>query len=660
MTVKILIVDPDISFSVPIKRALEQRGDYRVHTFASGQPALEMLQRDAHDVVILDADIADIALPALIHAMRRVQPWLYVMISTTPDRDKPAVRPLNVQGMIAKPYLARNLIHALSAAVRWIEVRRTAPGGRGAAEQPPSEPLRTLATLTIPDAPPSLEDTPNLGRKLTSGAISEPPIPDDATARDVFRRTSKPLPPEPPLPEEATTPTVNVAGRTSDSAPPPPDSLPEMPPEEAQTLVEASLAALALEITDDATIPLERLPEAFESSSEHLPPDARPTFNPLALWQHADDLNEPTLVEAPPTLPASLQGEPSDVLEDDMARTFRTLIGEETSPLQPVSDALPPEADIAHPPPPPADAADAPEPVTMLARMALYLTQITTGSAARAALLIQDGSLIAQSGGISERDIRGCVADVAKAWSKGAAGPSPESTPAKLSYVELPSGSDYLMYSVQTVEGMILVMLFPGDVPLGTIRKQASSLRGALISVPDSAEAVESEAVTADSEAATTLPSRPTDMIPPEGLREALTIASPLASTPESPALAAPSSPERPTVPYAAFTFVWLPRSGTLSDYQVAMLPTWLERAALPRFWDIESVQGQPTHAVIHLRLPEGTSPYEARTTLQQETALSAGADDFWAEVYYLVTGGREVTPQEVANLLEFHREAAG
>src|SRR5512135_3051634 len=109
MTVKVLIVDPDISFTVPIKRALEISGDYKVNVFASGSAALELLQRDSHDVAILDLNIDDIELPALIEAMRRIQPWLFVLVSPHNQEQTDQASKLDIQGSIPKPYVARQL-----------------------------------------------------------------------------------------------------------------------------------------------------------------------------------------------------------------------------------------------------------------------------------------------------------------------------------------------------------------------------------------------------------------------------------------------------------------------------------------------------------------------------------------------------------------------
>src|SRR5438045_8137564 len=81
MAIKVLIVDPDISFVLPIKRALEQFGEFSVSVFTTARAATEAIQREAQDVAVLDFNVEDMDLPTLISALRRVQPGLYVLVS---------------------------------------------------------------------------------------------------------------------------------------------------------------------------------------------------------------------------------------------------------------------------------------------------------------------------------------------------------------------------------------------------------------------------------------------------------------------------------------------------------------------------------------------------------------------------------------------------
>jgi len=117
MTIRVLIVDPDLGFTVPIKRALEQSGDYAVGVFSSGQAAIEMVQREAQDVAILDFNVEDMDLPGLIGGLRQVQPGLFILASPRTNDHIAQLPNLDIQGSITKPYFARQLVSVIQEAV---------------------------------------------------------------------------------------------------------------------------------------------------------------------------------------------------------------------------------------------------------------------------------------------------------------------------------------------------------------------------------------------------------------------------------------------------------------------------------------------------------------------------------------------------------------
>lgn len=716
MTVKILIVDPDITFSDPLKRALEMLGDYQVHTFASGQPALEFLQREAHDLVIVDTTISDPPLKQMIDTLRHGQPWLYLLLSAADPDD--SLRALAVNGIVSKPYFARGLIPTLREVEQSVHRRQqgqkakpqTLPqtlqkdsselptASESAAVPAHKAPLPPIKPRTLP---PSTEV--NLRRAIAdlsqkAGAddtIPEPELPDDSTLRDVVRARTQPIQTETRItPSAETSQAAPSSDVVPEAVPPsPPDQLPEMPPapETPGGIDPASLiAAMTLEITGDDTIGIEQLSDAFEEQSETLPPESRPEFNPMDIWVHAEDLNAPTLIGGLTGLhPVSDQTGVEDQEEasfyDEIARTFSKLVGENPTepippqPVQPIDEQTSVKRALSILGVESVDELkvdegeeEESETVDPLAQMALYLVQITTESAARVSILSKDGRMTASSGGITDRDLQSCVQQVTESWANKVI--MTGDAPAVFRYIELPSGTDYLMYSIPTVEGMFLTMLFPGDVPLRVIRKQAHTLREALAQVPENAE----------SEAAKTLPSRPTDVRPPQGLHESMTGTLTPETTPESTAVMpevstpkvlevpvpdtqteiaeTPDTPQRPNVPYQGYTLVWLPRQGALTSEQVDLLPVWVRTAAEARFWDIEGIEAQSSHVVVQLKIPEEITPAEARTILQDaispQAQPNAASGALWSDVYYVAAGERTISPQEIANLLEFQREA--
>src|SRR5947209_7339904 len=117
MTIKVLIVDPDIVFTVPVKRALELSGDYDVRIFASGGAAIEHILREIQDVAIVDFNIADMTLPQLIADFRRVQPDLFILTSPRTAADIAQLPTIDAQGSITKPYFARQLLPVINEAI---------------------------------------------------------------------------------------------------------------------------------------------------------------------------------------------------------------------------------------------------------------------------------------------------------------------------------------------------------------------------------------------------------------------------------------------------------------------------------------------------------------------------------------------------------------
>lgn len=195
MTVKVLIVDPDISFTVPIKRALEISGDYKVNVFASAQAALELLMRDEHDVAIVDFRVEDVELPLLVEAMREIQPWLFILASPRNADEIARLAGLDIQGSITKPYFARQLGPVIreAALTRARGAHQSAVHARDLDDQlePALRPDDTfeemVATLRLPEEPTAADP-----RTL----LAEPLIPDDATVRDLV--SAPPAPEVPP------------------------------------------------------------------------------------------------------------------------------------------------------------------------------------------------------------------------------------------------------------------------------------------------------------------------------------------------------------------------------------------------------------------------------------------------------------------------------
>lgn len=667
MTIRVLVVDPDIAFTVPVKRALEQSGDYVVNVFVNGQAAVELLQREAQDVAIVDFGIDDMDLPGLIRALRDIQPGLFILASPRSNEQVAQLPALDVQGSITKPYFARQLAPVIREAVAAkARLAKKEQERRADAEQPPG---------SVPEG--------------AGPVVSEPTIQPDDTFRRLVAGPTPAIPPqptidEPPIPEHATIREL-VSGQ---SVVPGEAGVPDTLPEQSVLPVEEripDLAVMALSAAADDTVPLEQL--SLHAIIERVDQDT-----PLPAWvrETAENADQPTLVgpavnarasasrvEPVPTSPRAGTPEPpvtpSDTqpgggivqkkLETDRERVHTAPpaeppgaapevldSGEEPSFVASIPDEPPPTAfapasrEPAAVPQrePQAESRPEAQPEPVAATLAVQLTQLTVDSTAQATILTRGGELLASAGQLAQTAIAGVVFSINQAWQ----GANDDGN-ALIRFIHVPGVGDYLLYSTRTVETMTLSMLFPAETPLRIIRQQARNLLKALDSVPEpSADQVE---------AAQTLPSRPTGLRAPEGLREAVS------ATGEESAEAAPAAPPAPPRaegPYAAYSFVWLPRADMISAETSGILLEWVNAIATAHAWQVQGYEIQPTYVSLQVSIPANETPTATVETLMRETAARANDSSLWADAYYIVAPGRAVTQQEIANFMEYRRDS--
>ncbi len=691
MTTRVLIVDPDISFTVPIKRALEQSGDFAVSVFANGQAAVESAQRAAYDVAILDFEIGDVDLHGLIRELRQIQAGLFVLVSPRTGEHVAQLPTLDVQGSITKPYFARQLI----------PVMREALAAKARLAQKEQE-----RRLDAVEASPALSPDKPAG-------IVEPAIqPDDTFNRLVREETAQSraiqpadsVPAEPPIPENATIGDL-VSGQPVKGAPPvPPDAVPEMESAPAEPEAPAdevpNLAAAALGAAEDDTVPLDRLASqtlAAKAAQEA----ATPVQPPSWAQQPIQDADQPTLVEPSVTredtqpsrhIPVQRWSAPAGDtepgggvvqkrLESDKQSggpvpapdvppmldepSFVAQVVEETPPEVP---SMPPSAptpttttelepaSMEEPAPPPTPAAmptavPAVQAADPVANLAVQLTQLSVGSSAQVTVLTRGGDLLASAGEMPPIAVAGVVVSINQAWQSAT-----DDGNALVRFINIPGIGDYLLYSTRTVESMTLSMLFPAETPLRVIRQQAKQLLKALENVPER-PALPAEP-SAESQAATTLPSRPTDLRPPEGLREATPGVGPVAGEEAAPSPAEQPAPPRAEGPYSGYGFVWLPREPVIPDSVANMVVDWMTSVAAMHMWQIDGSEVQPAYVTVQISIPANETPSAAVEALMRETAVRANDPALWADAYYIVSPGRAVTQQEIANFMEYRRDA--
>jgi CheY-like chemotaxis protein len=537
---RLLILDPEISFAVPIKQALEGTGRYRVNLFASSRAALELLAGEPQDFAVIDVSAEATGLIELIETLRRLYPKLTIIVSCRADQ--PPAFPPETDSLpsLVKPYLARQLDALIRA--HMAQAASTAPAQRA---QPDETFLRAIEGIANGSA--ALASAP---------AASEPAVPLDATLQAVISGTQ-------PL---------------------------ERPPERVEPPQTLLAAQVALESAADDSVPLERLAEHLASEAERVPPEARPSWS------------------AP-------------------------------NVEQTLSQALHETAQLARQSPRAA--------ATPIAALALRFMQMSVDAAVKAAFLTRGSDVIALSSS-SELDELTCslaLREIGRMWQGSA------NAPAVFRPLQVNPETLYLLYSTRTVDDLTLSLLFYGGTSMRTIRQVARQLHEAMSRVPESArpeaseetmtsegaEASErAERVAQASEAEETLPSRPTDLRPPQGLQQAVEAAA------EEPPL--------------VFTLALLPSEPPIEGDLAALLPRYFAEAAAAQGWRAEGVEIQPTHVSLQVSVPPGVLPSAAAEQLNRATAARAGKAQLWLDVCYIITPARSLTQRELAEFVEYAR----
>lgn len=232
MAIRVLIVDSDIPFMVRVKQALDETNEFSVSISANGLAAEDALRHHRHDIAVIDFAIPDADAAALIAQLRHVQPGLPVIVCPTDSAERTAAGDLAVQGVLEKPYAARELI----ALVRQIVPRdpraellhededdfippEMPPGLRHLLDQarPPAEAGESpSADAATPEAAPAWDDAPaaHPATELLDqpdDPVSTAQLPETETFDDLIERewghSRIRLHPEPPV-QPDDTPTV--------------------------------------------------------------------------------------------------------------------------------------------------------------------------------------------------------------------------------------------------------------------------------------------------------------------------------------------------------------------------------------------------------------------------------------------------------------------
>lgn len=136
MPYQILIATPHAAFGELLRISLEETGEYRVRLVQAGREVLASLARLPFDLVLLDADLADLPLLELanqVHALRG--PRLMVV---PPDNDPkhPLLAGIEIHGFVYRPFYTPDMLESVSGLMRPLG---TAPARPPEIEETPPE-----------------------------------------------------------------------------------------------------------------------------------------------------------------------------------------------------------------------------------------------------------------------------------------------------------------------------------------------------------------------------------------------------------------------------------------------------------------------------------------------------------------------------------------
>lgn len=106
MTLRIIVVDDDLTTLTILRKLLGAEG-FDVHATQEPREALELLERNAFDVLLTDLVMADMDGLALVKAARGLQPGLRCLVmsghaadSTVPSNVRWITKPLDVDHLL--------------------------------------------------------------------------------------------------------------------------------------------------------------------------------------------------------------------------------------------------------------------------------------------------------------------------------------------------------------------------------------------------------------------------------------------------------------------------------------------------------------------------------------------------------------------------------
>ncbi|MFW5708598.1 MAG: transposase [Chloroflexota bacterium] len=312
-SIRLLIINKQLSFSLRIKRTLEVLGNYEVVPFTTLETAAEYLRQRAQHVALIDFTLPGISGLDIVLRIRSIQPDIRIIASPDLPEVTAVVNQMNLDGMVDTPCGARDLLPVIHKVLQ-----QTVDNLPDTAEV--SSIGSDSETLPIPP-PESLPEYESLDsvliragyRETESQAVSpggdqtdeverqvrtiefvlkadtptdEIPLPDgvDEQSVRVFRRLAAEEPPMPTLEEIGTIRDLHMLVGDADleklaQAMEDPRLMPPMLPSGENEIQVNSLARAALQAAADTSLSLNDL----SSSIQYQFPDTQ-GLKPLPSW----------------------------------------------------------------------------------------------------------------------------------------------------------------------------------------------------------------------------------------------------------------------------------------------------------------------------------------------------------------------------------------
>lgn len=297
------------------------------------------------------------------------------------------------------------------------------------------------------------------------------------------------------------------------------------------------------------------------------------------------------------------------------------------------------------------ETAPSPEPVSAIAdpriaQLALSLTERSLESTAEAILLTREGQIAAYDGRLPMEDIEELGEGMAQDWEAGTG-------ESRIRFVTLrSSGQDFMIISRGTESGYTLSMIFAGNMPLHSIRRQLDRLIEALYAVPEAAPPV-ADAPATESVAE---PTRPEDLSSAPAPVDAAPVPAPPAPLALRPKAAGAAMP---------FTYIWLVRDPvmTLENRVAQSIIATLDAQLTEMGWGVRDLSVKEDYVYLLADVPGEMPQNEVVDDLKRITAHVAQQADprvepvgLWADSYLTLMPGRAMTVEEIQRFIHFAR----